>query len=262
MLRRVTVRASSELLVWQGTPRGFFPPGEHAFPVRRDVLRSLLAALEADLAETHLVALAELEADQPRPLALRHLRAFFRTHDATLAATLARPDVQVRSRARGVGRVARLQELGAPTAILAHETEALARVDDDPWAPQVDPFACVADVLGAASMMDVPSRRKRGMPLTVSIDIADVVLLALHCAIEPEAESIADRCIDDLAWTPFAREAGEGDFPSGLIRVRPAIYAAGVDVLAYADVDTIPEVAQLSPGGALLRVRPPVDDEG
>lgn len=262
MLRGVTVRASSQLLVWQGTPRGFFPTGDNVFPVRWDVLAELVAAVSGDLQETHLVAPSERDADEPRPLALVRLRMFFQTHAGTLSAVLARPDVQVRSRALGVQRVARLQELDAPPLFLASETEALARIDDEPWAPVVDPFANVADVLGAASMVDLPSRRKRARPLTISIDIADVVLLGLHCALEPEVESLPDGFLDAIAWTPFEREAAEGAFPSGTIRVRPAIYAAGVDELAYADVRADPRLSARFPGGGLLRVRLPAEDDG
>lgn len=227
------------------------------FPICWDVLAELLAAIEGDLRETHLVSFAERDADEPRPLALLGLRAFFRTHAATLAAALARPDVQVRSRALGVQRVARLQELNAPPLIVASESEALARLDDEPWAPVVDPFASVADVIGAASMVDLPSRRKRASPLTISIDIADVVLLALHCALDPEAESLPDRYLEAVPWTPAPREAPDEPFPHDTIRVRPAIYAAGVDELAYADVRGDPRLAARIPGGALLRIRLP-----
>ncbi|WAS96517.1 hypothetical protein [Nannocystis punicea] len=255
--------ALSELVVWNDHPSGIFPEGEHFFPADRETLAALVAALRGDLAETHLVPVAELLDDleevrpeQRLPLRLTNLRAFLAAHHSRLVEALGHERVTANTLAHGARRIARLRELHAPDVIVDHDVAELARVGAERWKPQVDPCASLPDVLWTASIVDVDARRVRDIPLVVDADITDLVLLAAQCCIPPDATSLAAPWLEGLDWVSLSmsEEDDESDLPDDVVRVRPAINTDTVELLAFADVRGVPEAASLARGGALLRV--------
>jgi hypothetical protein len=249
------VTALSQLVVWQGFPRGIFPEGDHVFPADLEALTSLVDALRADLVETHLVPVAELGGEGTRPLRLAHLRAFLETHRARLSAALGHEVVAANARAHGAQRVAVLRELNAPGVLIDDDVAELARVTTEAWAPEVDPFASVPDVLAIADSVDVASRSGHAIALDVDADITPVVLLALHCCIEANASSVQAPRVDDASWMPIPMFAeGEDLVPEGIVRVQPAIYADTIHELSFADARAFAEASRIAPGGALLRI--------
>ncbi|MCY1057579.1 hypothetical protein [Nannocystis sp. SCPEA4] len=247
--------ALSELVVWHDHPSGIFPAGEHFFPADRERLTALVAALRGDLSETYLVSVAKLVSRdevvpaERMPLRLTNLRAFLATHHSRLVETLGHERVRANTLAHGARRIAQLRALGALDVIVDGQVAELARIGSENWRPQIDPWAAVPDVLQTANVVDVEARRESGWPLTVDADITDLVLLAAHCCILPDATGIDAPWADELDWVsfPMSEEEEENGLPEDVVRVRPAIDTEKVEVLAFAE-------ASLAPGGALLRV--------
>jgi len=254
------VLATSSLVVWHGRPSGVFPVGEHVFPADIEASTGLVAALRADLAETHFVPLSMLGAERPEPWPFRlaGLRTFLAARSSSLDEVLGGSPVAACSRAHGRALVARLRELGAPRVIVEHEAAELARVTSARWTPTVDLAGLVPDVLGVASLVDADARARLGWPCAVDADIGDLVLLASSCCVPPGAGDVREPWPDELEWTSLLDvKLEEAPVPEGFVRVRPAVYPDGLEALELADARRSPRARALAPAGALLRVAIP-----
>jgi hypothetical protein len=255
------VLATSSLVVWHDHPSGFFPPGDHVFPADLEAVTELVAALRLDLAETHLVPVAQLrvEPPEPHPLQLSALQAFLARRAARLDALLGSSVVITNTREHGQRRVASLRALGVPAVIVEHEAAELARVSAADWRPRpnVALARLVPDVVGAASLVGGGSR---GLdePLAIDADVSDLVLLAAACCVLPGAEAGAEAVvapwIDSLEWRSLLDvELEDSGVPPGFVRVRPGVYSDAVEAIELADTP------HAHPIGALLRVVIPTE---
>jgi hypothetical protein len=103
--------ALSQLVVWQGVPRQIFPEGDYCFSADLGRINALVGALHADLHETHLVPLADIDLGSQRPLQLLQLRSFLEAHAARLSTALAHDVVVANTLAHGDARHATVEEL-------------------------------------------------------------------------------------------------------------------------------------------------------
>ena len=267
------VLATSSLVVWHDHPSGFFPPGDHVFPADLDAVTELVAALRLDLAETHLVPIAQLrvEPSEPHPLRLSALQAFLARRAARLDALLGSSVVIANTREHGQRRVASLRALGVPAVIVEHQAAELARVSSPDWRPTVALARLAPDVVGAASLV-VGGSRGLDEPLAIDADVSDLVLLAAACCVLPGAEAVGAEAvgaeavgaeavgaeaavapwIDSLEWSSLLDvELEDSGVPPGFVRVRPGVYSDAVEALELADTRRVPHAR---PIGALLRV--------
>ena len=277
------VLATSSLVVWHDHPSGFFPPGDHVFPADLEAVTELVAALRLDLAETHLVPIAQLrvEPPEPHPLRLSALQAFLARRAARLGALLGSSVVIANTREYGQRRVASLRALGVPAVIVEHEAAELARVSSADWRPNVALARLAPDVVGAASLVGGGSR---GLdePLTIDADVSDLVLLAAACCVLPNAEAVGAEAVgaeavgaeavgaeavgaeaigaeaivapwvDALEWRSLLDvELEDSGVPPGFVRVRPGVYFDAVEALELADTRRVPRARPIR---ALLRV--------
>jgi hypothetical protein len=251
------VLATSSLVVWHDHPSGSFPPGDHVFAADLEPATELAAALRADLAETHLVPVAQLRAEppEPHPLRLTALQAFLARWGARLDERIGSSGVIANTREHGRRRVAALRALGAPTVVVEREAAELARVSSPAWRPTIVPARLVPDVIGAASLVGAGTHPLDG-PLAIDADVSDLVLLAAACCVSLDAEEVREPWIDvladSMAWSSLLDvELADSPIPEGFVRVRPGVYAHEVEALALADTRHVPHAP---PTGTLLRV--------
>jgi len=262
------VLATSSLVVWHGHPSGFFPLGDHVFPADLEAVMELAAALRLDLAETHLVPVAQLrvEPPEPHPLRLSALQSFLARRAARLDALLGSSVVIANTREHGQRRVASLRALGAPAVVVEHEAAELTRVSAADWRPNVALARLAPDVVGAASLVGGGSR---GLdePLAIDADVSDLVLLAAACCVLPGAEAVGAEAvgaeavgaeavvepwIDGLEWSSLLDvELEDSGVPQGFVRVRPGVYSDAIEALELADARLVPHARSID---ALLRV--------
>lgn len=252
------ISSLSSLVVWHGHPTGVFPPGDHVYPADLDAANELLAALRADFTETHFVSITMLRSDppQPWPFRLAGLRTFLESHASSLDEVLNSPAVVANTREHGRLLVARLQELGAPNVIIDHQRAELERVSSIHWKPSVDIADLFPDVLGAASIVNVESRKSLGWESAVDADIGNILLLAASCLVLPG--TVDDCALDEIDWTSLLDIDRESTtIPPGFVRVRPGVDFGTVEGLAFANAG---DDRASAPGPALLRVVIPSDD--
>lgn len=237
----------------------YFPEGDWTFPASWEALASLRAALASDFAETIVVPVT----DGPRgaaPLQMRGLRAFIRSHGARLGEVLRHERVRRSTIDYGTERVAQLRGFGVAEALVEDALAQIARakaglgarIDLDEWA---------LEATEAAAVVDVAARVASGTPLHVNIDVAPLVLLALHCCIDLDAPAIEETWLSSLEWDEVPFDGGDEPAPrTDAVTVRASIYTDSVSELATADVRPVDAAARVAPGGAVVRISTPPEE--
>ncbi|XVU21388.1 hypothetical protein ACQPZJ_29455 [Actinoplanes sp. CA-054009] len=246
-----------------GAMTGFFPLGEHLFPVDRAELRALDAAVRAALSDHRVVGPAAPGiagaltgyVRERLPAFEAGLRAERESLTgealAAVAAALGMPPRAVElprvartTLLRAAAKIAALVDLGVPDvvvdAVRARAVEAAA----PGWRPPIDPEALVPDPVEVASHVDLD--RWPGPPAVVGADISGLVLLAALCAVGPGVAAIAPAPAIG-GWRPVGGEeadAGDRFGAAGAVVVVPVIDATVVRL----------EFGQTA-GGGVLAVR-------
>jgi hypothetical protein len=257
---------------------GFFPSGDLVFPVGRQEVIALDAAVRQALGGFRVVP-SEQQDDWPGigPLTgylhdrlpafergllaerspmgdLTSFAAALRLSPATLAARLhpddagGLPTVVLTTLSRAA---ATLTGPHLPDVIAEHVRRNALAVAAPGWRPGVDPSVWIPDAIAVASAVD--HERWPVRPPVVSADISDLVLFAALCAVGPSAETVT---AGPLSWRGLGgfgedeTDVDPGRVPPDAVVVGLSIHDDTVERLEYA----------LTPDGGYLAVRLPAPD--
>lgn len=281
----------ADFVVWDAAPHHMFPNGAHAYAADLGAVTALAAALERDLADAlHVPVTAVTAWTAARealdaatdagpdaaidpsgvtqlatmPLRMTNVRAFIAAHAATLDAVLQHARVTANTRAYAEHRLAELTEQGAAPVLLDDAQEQVARVSAANYRANIELDGLILDGLEAASMVDLDALDDEEGTPCVDVDVAQLVLLAAHCCITPDAEPIDDEWLRNVERVPFTLECADDDdddtaaapAPTHII-VRPFVYAESLLSFAYADVRQLAGAATFAPAGAVIFVEVP-----
>ncbi len=278
----------ADFVVWDAAPHHMFPNGAHAYAADLDAVTALAAALERDLADAlhvpvtavtawtaardALDSASDTTAAEPlatMPLRMTNVRAFIAAHAATLDAVLQHASVTENTRAYAEHRLAELTEQSTDPVLLDDAQAHVARVSAANYRANIDLDGLILDGLEAASMVDLDALDDDEGTPCVDVDVAQLVLLAAHCCIAPDAAPIDDEWLLDVERVPLTLERDDDDdddtaagassatpAPTHII-VRPFVYAESLLSFAYADVRNLAAAATIAPAGAVIFVEVP-----
>ncbi|HPH69178.1 MAG TPA: hypothetical protein PLF40_25670 [Kofleriaceae bacterium] len=280
----------ADFVVWDAAPHHMFPNGGHAYAADLGAVTALAAALERDLADALHVPVAAatawtaareaLDAASDAgpsgvtqlatmPLRMANVRAFIAAHAATLDAVLQHPRVTANTRAYAEHRLAELTEQSADLVLLDDAQAQVARVTAANYRANIELDGLILDGLEAASMVDLDALDDDEGTPCVDVDVAQLVLLAAHCCITPDAAPIVvDDWLHNVARVPLTLERAADDdaeptaspaAPTHII-VRPFVYAESLLSFAYADVRKLAGAATIAPAGAVIFVEVPAQE--